>query len=134
MRQLFVFIQHFSCFNDAVNLVANVHKDAVFADGNNFSLNLVAYLHFCIFSGTVSIQECGKCFFRSCIFIIVRHYMAPYKKWEIVPAIPYGRYFCNLTTEGLSRKEIMQLGFLICAVDFFGIYTQNSIPLKGVNA
>jgi hypothetical protein len=60
--------------------------------------------------------------------------MAPYKKWETVPTIPYGRYFGNLTTEGLSRKEIMQLGFLICAVDFFGIYTQNSIPLKGVNA
>ena len=60
--------------------------------------------------------------------------MAPYKKWEIVPAIPYGRYFRNLTAEGLSRKEIMQLGFLICAVDFFGIYTQNSIPLKRVNA
>jgi hypothetical protein len=60
--------------------------------------------------------------------------MAPYEIWKIVSAIPYGRYFRNLTAEGLSRKEIMQLGFLICAVDFFGIYTQNSIPLKRVNA
>jgi len=40
----------------------------------------------------------------------------------------------NLTTEGFSRKEIMQRDFLICAVDFFSIYTQNSIPMKPVNA
>jgi len=40
----------------------------------------------------------------------------------------------NLTTERFSRKEIMQAGFFICAVDFFGIYTQNSIPVKPVNA